>query len=265
MGVVVALWTLLGVLVNPAKVGPYATAVVGAVAHGASMYAKLKKFQVRVQKNVTKRVMLYKSKMGKSMPKPLLDVMMGKNVEQALHDAGLSPSKVIVAVIASLVLLMMIFAFLFVGIMAFTDPTDGTAGAINSSMTGGATGALNQAGGEGNEGETKEKVEEMSGSIQDKLKAVFKMIGKQIKMAMKLMKKMQKGMSAMAGAGEALAEAGKEVYKSEKYEAKERFKTKKALMKHAVLEDKYERAMGGRGKQVEVAVEGGSNGAAPPP
>ena len=50
--------------------------------------------QVRVQKMVVRRVGMYKSRMKDTIAPAVLEIIMSKNVDQGLHDAGFSPSKV---------------------------------------------------------------------------------------------------------------------------------------------------------------------------
>jgi hypothetical protein len=120
---ILMLWCIIGVLLSPSKMAPYAAAVVTLIAHAASLYARLKKVssfcpllsllrclqtafiqissthdmaqtQVRVQKMVVRRVGMYKSRMKDTIAPAVLDIIMNKNVDQGLHDAGFSASKV---------------------------------------------------------------------------------------------------------------------------------------------------------------------------
>jgi hypothetical protein len=120
---VLMLWSILGVLLSPSKMAPYAAAVITLVAHAASLFARLKKVssllssrslrfarcrslieldscvdttqtQVRVQKMVVRRVGMYKSRMKDMIAPAVLEIIMSKNVDQGLHDAGFSASRV---------------------------------------------------------------------------------------------------------------------------------------------------------------------------
>ena len=50
--------------------------------------------QVRVQKMVVRRVGMYKSRMKDTIAPAVLEIIMSKNVDQGLHDAGFSVSRV---------------------------------------------------------------------------------------------------------------------------------------------------------------------------
>jgi hypothetical protein len=55
--------------------------------------------QVRVQKMVVRRVGMYKSRMKNMIAPAVLEIIMSKNVDQGLHDAGFSASRVSLSVI----------------------------------------------------------------------------------------------------------------------------------------------------------------------
>jgi hypothetical protein len=136
---ILMLWCIIGVLLSPSKMAPYAAAVVTLMAHAASLYARLKKVsslssllcfhrclqiafvlfsfthdmtqtQVRVQKMVVRRVGMYKSRMKDTIAPAVLEIIMNKNVDQGLHDAGFSASKVssrqLLSVVRSLYLIV---------------------------------------------------------------------------------------------------------------------------------------------------------------
>jgi len=189
---ILMLWCIIGVLLSPSKMAPYAAAVITFVAHAASLYARLKKTQVRVQKMVVRRVGMYKSRMKDTIVPAVLDIIMNKNVDQGLHDAGFSVSRVIVSVVSSCIVLLILFVFLFIGFRAFTNPTDLVAGIINTLLIIGTGVALNQSEGGGQADQESNLVEDAAKNISERIKDVLEMVAKQIQTGMKLIDAMNR-------------------------------------------------------------------------
>lgn len=188
---VVTLFVLLGILVKPTYLAPYGIAIIGVVACCASLFANKRKFQTRVERAVAKRVEQEKSKMT-SVPPILLDILINKNVSQALHEHGLSLSRIVVTVFIFGLAMILVYVFLFIGFNAFTDPNDLTSGVINSGIAFGfALGAHYAVAKDGEEEDVKDAVNEMQESVMRTLKKVFDMVSKQLDLAMKLFKRMK--------------------------------------------------------------------------
>jgi hypothetical protein len=88
------LWCIVGVLLNPSKMAPYASAVVCFLAHATSVFSSLRANQLGVQRTVRRRVALHSARLQGWVSPTVLDVILNKNTDQALHDAGYSLSKV---------------------------------------------------------------------------------------------------------------------------------------------------------------------------
>ena len=246
---ILMLWCIIGVLLSPSKMAPYAAAVITFVAHAASLYARLKKVsllfyyatlremvlnsfsfthaslsqtQVRVQKMVVRRVGMYKSRMKDTIVPAVLEIIMNKNVDQGLHDAGFSVSRVsfreqclipsfdvflqvIVSVVSSCIVLLILFVFLFIGFRAFTNPTDLVAGIINTLLIIGTGVALNQSEGGGQADQESILVEDAAKNISERIKDVLEMVAKQIQTGMKLIDAMNRVKSEYGAEGKIAA------------------------------------------------------------
>ena len=202
---IVVLFVLLGILVQPTYLAPYGIAIVGTAACCASYFAKQRKFQTRVERAVAKRVEMEKGKMN-SVPPLLLDILINKNVHQALHEHGLSISRIAVSVFTFGMSMLLIYVFLFIGFNAFTDPNDTISGLINSSVAFGVSlGAHYAYAKDGDEEDVKDAVDQMQEQVMRTLKKVFEMVTKQLDLAMKLFKRMQNNIDDGAAGESSLA------------------------------------------------------------
>mmetsp|Transcript_53263 Transcript_53263/g.126023 ORF Transcript_53263/g.126023 Transcript_53263/m.126023 type:complete len:1352 (-) Transcript_53263:35-4090(-) len=203
---VVVLFVLLGVLINPIQVSPYAIALVGTTACCASLFAKLSKFQTRVRRAVAKRVEVEKRKL-KAVPPVLLDSMIRKNVEQAMHDNGLSTPAICITVFVFGLFLALVYIFLFVGFSAFTDSSSVVAGVINSGIAAAlAIGAQQAVAKDGEEEDIKDDVDMMQAKVMRSVTKVMEMVAKQIDLAMRLFMRMKQGMTQESSEGETVTE-----------------------------------------------------------
>ena len=194
---VVVLFVLLGILVKPTHLAPYGIAIVGTVACCVAVYAKKRKFQTRVERAVSKRVDAEKGKM--LVPPILLDILINKNVHQALHEHGLSVSRIGIHVLLFGVGMLLVYVFLFIGFNAFTDPNDVISGFVNSGIAFGvALGAHYSCAKDGDEEDVKDAVEQMQEQVMRTLNKVFEMVSKQLELAMKLFHRMQKNVDDSA-------------------------------------------------------------------
>jgi len=188
---IVVLFVLLGILVKPTHLAPYGIAIVGTAACCAAYFAKQRKFQTRVERAVAKRVEMEKGKMN-SVPPILLDLLINKNVQQALHEQGLSTSRIVVSVFSFGMCLLGTYVFLFIGFNAFTDPNDVISGFINSGVAFGvALGTHYAFSKDGDEEDVKDAVDQMQEQVMRTLKRVLDMVTRQLSLAMKLFKRMQ--------------------------------------------------------------------------
>ena len=140
---VLMLWCIIGVLISPSKAAPYATAIVCFIAHAASVFDTLLVAQLSVQKMVRRRVAQHTSQLQALIYPAVLEIIMNKNLDQALHDAGYSLSKVseqhacsacqhsvtlmfalqvVISTLFSCVVLLLVDVCLFFGFKSFSDP-----------------------------------------------------------------------------------------------------------------------------------------------
>ena len=91
---ILMLWCIIGVLISPSKMAPYAAAVVCFIAHATSAFDALRFTQLSVQRMVRRRVVQHSSRLQGMISPAVLEIIMNKNVDQALHDAGYSLSRV---------------------------------------------------------------------------------------------------------------------------------------------------------------------------
>ena len=127
-----------------------------------------------------------KGKMN-SVPPILLDLLINKNVTQALHEHGLSMSRVVISVFSFGMCLLLVYVFLFIGFNAFTDPNDVISGFINSGVAFGvALGAHYAFAKDGDEEDVKDAVDQMQEQVMRTLKQVFDMVKRQLSLAMQL-------------------------------------------------------------------------------
>jgi len=185
------LFVILGVLVKASITGPYAISVLGTLAVAVAMFVNKVKLLTRVSRAVIKRVGLYKSKVP-SVPPKLLDLMMSKSIQQALHDHWLSVPRIVISVVVFLFGMVLVFFFLFMGFKAFTDPTDLNAALINMGiLVGVISGAYTIMVGDGDPGEFSHRVDMLTESIMHSLEKILDMIGSQIEMAKVLYDRMK--------------------------------------------------------------------------
>jgi len=182
----VVLFIFLGVLFKPAFVIPYGIAIVGTFSASASLHAKLMKLRIRVQTGIIKKVELERKKLN-NIPPALSELLIRKNFEQALHDNGLSISRITLTVFGFVCLIASIYAFVFIGFNAFTSPGDVIASYVNSAISIGISLVTQQVlASEGEEEDVRNKVDDVQDKIMKSLKGVLRMVSKQIHLAMKL-------------------------------------------------------------------------------
>jgi len=127
----VTTFVFLGVLVDLTGTAPYAISVVGAAGVAGMIYAKMMKYQIRVQRGVGKRLTMYKTQASKRMPPALLDALMGRNIQAALREHGLATPTIVMTVALFLGVMAAIYTILFYGFVAFTDQSDLDSGLLN--------------------------------------------------------------------------------------------------------------------------------------
>ena len=110
-----ATWIFLGVLQKPTLLAPYAVSAVCMVAVGATYYGKLMRFRIRVAHQVSKRIVIFASKLGDKFPKRLIEGVLDGHTEVALAENGLSHAAVVLSVIALMLMVIVLHAFIFVG------------------------------------------------------------------------------------------------------------------------------------------------------
>jgi hypothetical protein len=92
--VILMLWCIIGVLISPYKLAPYATALVCFIVHAATVFGTLRATQLSVRRTVCRRVAQHSSRLQGLIYPSVLEIILSNNVDQALHDAGYSLSKV---------------------------------------------------------------------------------------------------------------------------------------------------------------------------
>jgi hypothetical protein len=92
--IVLMLWCIVGVLISPSKLAPYATALICFIAHAVSLFGSLRITQSSVERIVRRRVAQHSSRLQGMIHPAVLEIITNKNADQALHDAGYSVAKV---------------------------------------------------------------------------------------------------------------------------------------------------------------------------
>ena len=128
---IVFTFIFLGVLVNPAAVAPYGISVAGALIVVASIFAKMKKYCVRVQRAVSKRLIMYETKASKRIPPAVLDALMSRNIQVSLREHGLATPMVVFICGIYLMFMLIVYMFVFFGFIAFTDVKDFDSALLN--------------------------------------------------------------------------------------------------------------------------------------
>jgi len=191
--IVVLLFVIIGIMVKPAMTAPFAITIGGTALVCILLTFKLIKFQTRVQRAVTKNIVLYKSKVAKAVPAPVIDAVMGKVIKQALHANGLSVPGIVKTVIVYIICMVAIFFFIFTGFQAFTDSTDLNASLINDAillMT--VVGSYIIAVADGDANEMGYRVELVNEKIMESLQKTLDMMVAQIVTAKKAVKAMRR-------------------------------------------------------------------------
>lgn len=189
---VLMLWCIIGVLISPSKAAPYATAIVCFIAHAASVFDTLRVAQLSVQKMVRRRVAQHTSQLQALIYPAVLEIIMNKNLDQALHDAGYSLSKVVISTLFSCVVLLLVDVCLFFGFKSFSDPYDGIASIVNCCLVLGASIAINRSETGSSGHQTSASIEKASQQISDQVKGVLDMVAGQIRTGMKLIETMKR-------------------------------------------------------------------------
>ena len=189
-------------LMRPILLAPFAAAIIGTLACSASLFAKLWKFRIRVERAVSKRAQYEKNRL-KSVPPLLLDMVISKNIQSSLHANGLSVSKIFLSVFNFSMSMLLIYVFLFIAFYAFTNQNDFIAGMVNTTLV--ITVALTAQlvfSREGDSDDVKDYVDRMNDSVMKTLSKTFDMLGSQLDLAMKIFKNMQKtSQEAVRGEG----------------------------------------------------------------
>ncbi|EKX47339.1 hypothetical protein GUITHDRAFT_137520 [Guillardia theta CCMP2712] len=124
-------FVLLGILFNVSLMLPYAIAVIGSCTVAYSMVARKYIMMYRVRRLVWKQMTSESTHIAKKLPKPIVEAVIAKNVEQCLASHGLSYFHICILVLKYMVTMALIFACLFIGFNAFTSTTDFQASLIN--------------------------------------------------------------------------------------------------------------------------------------
>jgi len=199
---VIILFVVLGILLKASVTLPYAIAIGGALIVAASYFAKEAKFQMRVQRAVTKNILMYKNKVAKSIPPALLDATMGRNIAQALHDNGLATPSIVIKVFNYLVAMGCVYFFLFTAFEAFTDSNDLIASLINDFILLIVVVLSYMVVVEEDISESFHKVDMMQEQIMESQRNVLDMMARQIETAQRLFKEMKHEMDDEPGGGE---------------------------------------------------------------
>lgn len=129
----VGVWVLLGALVLPTKALPYAAAFAGVGANAATVWAKLRCFQHKVERAVAQRIECMRP-MLRIVPRPILDTLLRKNLALVLKQESLSAPLLALSVLRQMVLLLMMLVFVFIAFASFTDAYDLTTSLFNTAL-----------------------------------------------------------------------------------------------------------------------------------
>lgn len=126
---------------------PYASGIIGAVAHGFSMYKTLTSAYRAVFDGVKRGIMeerLKEEGETDEVEGTIMPEVTDTEVERWLSRAGLSPANIAATIASSMVVLIWVLAFIFLGIGAFSAPSTSTS-VINSGIVSIATLLVNRA------------------------------------------------------------------------------------------------------------------------
>ena len=188
-----ATWIFLGVLQKPTLLAPYALAAALMVSVGATYYGRLMRFRVRVTHQVSKRIVIFASKLGEKFPKRVIEAILEGNTELALAENGLSHSTVVLKTGGVMCLLIILHSFIFVGFQAFTDPSDGNAALINTfiiAVTNFSLGMVAQ--GDGDKDWAEEQTQIMCQQVLLSMGRVFQVLQDQLHLAQKVIIRQKK-------------------------------------------------------------------------
>jgi len=187
----VCLWVLLGVLLLPSKAAPYAAALAGLAANGATIWAKLRCFQHKVSRAVQQRMECMRPLLRK-VPRPLLDSIMRQKLAMVLKEEGLSPPLMALSVMKQLGILVLIMVFLFIAFASFTDAYNLTSGLFNTGIVAVVCVAFNnQIRSDSNSKASKEEVFEVQERLSKQILLHLHHVHFQIQGALELFAKMK--------------------------------------------------------------------------
>ena len=110
-----ATWIFLGVLISPSLLAPYALGAVCIVFISAYYYSRLMRFRACVTHQVSKRIVIFASKLGEQFPKRVIEAVLEGNVDNALEESNLTQTALVLRSALILVNLVVLYAFEFVG------------------------------------------------------------------------------------------------------------------------------------------------------
>jgi len=141
---VVSLWVMLGLLIDPTKVAPFAMGIMGVYTHLITMRSKLKSFYESIVNGVKQQIADFKTEAERDTTNKIYgieDVQLAE-FKDILEKFGCSTRTLMVILATSTVAIIAILVFLFIGMNAFEGPT-GVKSIISSFMAVGAAIGVN--------------------------------------------------------------------------------------------------------------------------
>ena len=142
------------------------------------------RFRQRVSHQTNKRLVIFASKLGEKFPKGIIEHVLEGNLEIALGQHGLSRLSLALKTAAMVAFLSVIYAFIFVGFQAFTDPTDPYAALINVGIVlATAMGFQYAVSGDGDKDWNEEQTQAMCQQVLLSMQRVFQVLQDQLRLA----------------------------------------------------------------------------------
>ena len=190
-----ATWIFLGVLIKPSQLAPYPVGAISIVWIACMYYSKLMRFRQRVSHQTNKRLVIFASKLGEKFPKGIIEHVLEGNLEIALGQHGLSRLSFALKTAAMVAFLSVMYAFIFVGFQAFTDPTDPYAALINVGIVlATAMGFQYAVSGDSDKDWNEEQTQAMCQQVLLSMQRVFQVLQDQLHLAEKIVVQQRKEM-----------------------------------------------------------------------
>jgi len=184
------IWIFLGALQVPRRLGVYALTPVLIVGVVLKYFAKLARFNSRVRRKVEEKLKNSTARMAqKNFSPKVFKILLDKNVDNTLRAQGLSFSRIVVNCIALTLVLIVIYAYIFIGFQAFTDNSSRDAAILNAAIVISVAAGILMIVQEGNDSEwANDRTEYLADNVMDVMQKIVTAIEIQVKMANRLMR-----------------------------------------------------------------------------